>query len=276
MLRASLKLLLLLVWILLWMGPTWIARKLHNITWRDRFVRLCYLGILRIVGIRLSVSGELARARPLLLITNHLSYLDVMILGAAAPVRFTPKSEVAKWPLISSICRMCDAVFIDRRADKIKEMHDVLAASLASGVVCLFPEGTTGDGRHLLPFKSSFFALAEETIGGSPVTVQCAAIAYTHIRKLPIDITQWPDIAWYGDMYLLPHLFHVLKMGIIDAELVFLPSLPLQDCIDRKQLAGECHRMINDALCEVRNHPHIKRKHIEIKQFFNKFLRQKY
>jgi len=232
----------------MWMVPTWIAKKIHKIYWRDRFVRWCYIGILKIVGIRLTVYGELSSTRPLLLITNHLSYLDVMILGAAVPVRFTPKSEVAKWPLINTICRMCDAIFIDRRTDKIRQMSGALRESLAQGVVCLFPEGTTGDGLHLMPFKSSFFSIAEEPIHGRRVTVQPAAIRYTHIRKLPLDSTQWPDIAWYGDMVLLPHLFHVLKMGIIHAELIFLPTVPLHDSIDRKEMAAKCFNAINEAL----------------------------
>jgi len=246
-LKASLKLLCLLLWITFWYPPVWLAKKWDKIRWRDFMVRLCYIGILRIIGVKLKVIGQPVKIRPLLLVTNHLSYLDICLLGAAAPMRFAPKSEIAKWPVIGSICRMCDAIFIDRRPDKIKEMTLIMQAALGRGeLVCLFPEGTTGDGLHLLPFKSGFFSLAEEPIDGHELTVQPAAIIYTHIRRLPIDTTQWPHIAWYGDMELFSHLWKLLKMGSIHAELIFLPPITRAQG-DRKQMANYCHQAIAKA-----------------------------
>jgi len=243
--KASLKLLCLLLWIAAWCLPVWAAKKGGKIALRDRMVRLCYAGILRIAGITLKVTGQPDKARPLLLVTNHISYLDIWILGSAAPVRFMPKSEVAKWPVIGWICRNCDAIFVDRRPEKIREMTQTVQAALARGeLVCLFPEGTTGNGVHLLPFKSSFFSLAEEPIDGRELTIQPAAIRYTRIRRLPIDSTQWPLIAWYGDMELAPHLWEILKMGSIEAELAFLPPVTLSQYGDRKQMAAQCWKEI--------------------------------
>jgi len=247
-LKASLKLLSLILWIGLWYLPVWLAKKWGKIRWRDGMVRFCYAGILFIIGIRLRITGCLEKIRPLLLVTNHLSYLDICVLGVAAPVRFAPKSEIAAWPIVGRICRVCDAIFIDRRPEKIKEMTGAVQAVLGRGeLVCLFPEGTTGNGLHLLPFKSGFFSLAEEKIDGRELTVQPAAIIYTRIRRLPIDTTQWPLIAWYGDMELFPHLWRLLKMGSINAELVFLPPVTASQCGDRKQLASYCHQAIAEA-----------------------------
>jgi 1-acyl-sn-glycerol-3-phosphate acyltransferase len=247
-LKAALKLVLLLLWIALWYLPVWLAKKWGKITSRDAMVRWCYCGILLIVGIRLKVTGSAEKIRPLLLVTNHLSYLDIFVLGSAAPVRFAPKSEIAAWPVIGGICRMCDAVFVDRRPEKIKETAANMQAALGRDeLVCLFPEGTTGNGLHMLPFKSGFFSLAEEKITGRELTIQPAAISYTRIRRLPIDTTQWPLIAWYGDMELLPHLWRLLKIGSIDAELVFLPPVTKQHYGDRKQIAAHCHHAIAEA-----------------------------
>lgn len=248
-LKAVLKSILLVLWIAHCYVPVWIAKKIKKPLARDVLVRWCYAGILRITGIRLTISGHLAAVRPLLLVTNHLSYLDVVILGAAAPVRFTPKSEISSWPVIGGICRMCDAVFIDRRPEKISDMKQSLETALAGGnVISLFPEGSTGNGLHLLPFRSGFFSLAEEPIAGRELTVQPAAIHYTHIRRLPIDTTQWPHIAWYGDMQLVPHLLSLLKLGPINAELVFLPPVALSRFGDRKQLANHCQQAIGEAI----------------------------
>jgi len=239
---AFIKLPLLILWIGLWYGPVWIAYRFKKIDARDRMVRQCYRGILRIIGIRLKVTGEPSAARPLLLVSNHLSYLDLPLLCSQLPVRFMPKSEIARWLVIGSICRICDAVFVDRRPGKIREVKDTLQNALTgNNVVCLFPEGTTGDGLHMLPFKSGFFQLAEE----GALTVQPVAITYTHIRRLPLDRTDWPSIAWYGDMELVPHLMHLLTLGSINAELTFLPPVTHGD---RKALANHCHSVIKEAL----------------------------
>ncbi|MDE3059745.1 MAG: 1-acyl-sn-glycerol-3-phosphate acyltransferase, partial [Pseudomonadota bacterium] len=236
-----------------WCLPVWVARRLGKTVWRDRLVRLCYKGILPILGVHLKTTGRLDEGRPLLVVSNHLSYLDVCILGSQAPVRFTPKSEIASWPLIGGICRLCGDVFVDRRPDKVRESGDALRAALARGeAVSLFPEATTGNGRHLLPFKSGFFSLAEEPVGERELLVQPAAIAYTRIRRLPVDSTQWPLLAWYGDMPLVPHLWELLKLGSVSAELVFLPATTLSEHGDRKHLAAHCRHAIAAALASVR------------------------
>jgi len=246
---AGLKAALLVLWIGACCVPAAAAQKLRKLPQRDRIVRLCYRGLLRITGVRLIVKGQPSNLRPLLLVSNHVSYLDIMILGASAPVRFTPKEEIDNWFAIGRICRICDAVFIDRQPDKIGDMKQRLQASLAeNNMVSLFPESTTGDGLHLQPFKSGFFSLAEDKIDGREVYVQPAAITYTRIRRLPIDTTQWPYVAWYGDMELVPHLWRLLRLGHIDAEITFLPPVTLSEHGDRKKLAAHCHQAIKEAI----------------------------
>jgi 1-acyl-sn-glycerol-3-phosphate acyltransferase len=249
MLKAPFKLSLLMMWILLCIPPAWLAKVMHKTAARDRIVQCCYGGILRIIGIRLSVQGQMSNARPLLLVSNHVSYLDVIIMGSQPGVRFTPKSEIARWPLVGFICRLCECVFIDRRPEQVQEMGGRVQAALEGGaVISLFPEATTGDGLHLLPFKSGFFSLAEKGAGEKPLLVQPVAIAYTRLCRLPIDRTQWPQLAWYGDMDLAPHLLNLLTLGAIDAELTYLPPLSMAECGDRKQMAKAAQDAIAQAL----------------------------
>ena len=236
---------ILVLWILLWYVHVWAAWKLQKFSLRDRLMQIWHRGILRIVGVRLHIVGELAKERPLLLVTNHLSYLDVSVLMSAAPLCFTPKSEIEKWPVFGACCRVCDAIFIDRRPDKAADMKARLSAALGQNrVICLFPEGTTGDGIHMQPFKSAFFQLAEEHPG---LSIQPAAIAYTHIRRLPISRAEWPLIAWYGDMTLAPHLWELLSLGRIDVTLTFLPPVS-RDIGNRKALAVHCKELISAQL----------------------------
>jgi len=273
-LKAASKLILLSLWIALWFGPVWLAFKLGKSAMRNRMVHLCSNGMLRIIGVRVTVTGRPSDIRPLLLVSNHISYLDIPILQSKAAVHFTPKIEIAGWPVISAISRICGAVFVDRRPEKLLEMKQSLHRALAGGdMISLFPESTTGNGIHMHPFKSGFFSLAEELIDGRELTVQPAAITYSSIHKLPIDTTQWPLIAWYGDMELVPHLWNLLKLTPIDAELVFLPPVTLSQHGDRKKLAAHCQQVIGETIQSLRSRQHdSKVKHLK---FHPRFLRVK-
>ncbi len=253
MIKATIKLILLILWLILCVILLWFIKKTGKKNWRDNFCNFGFCGVCAIIDLSIKVEGELEQRRPLLLVSNHISYLDVMILGAKTPARFTPKSEMAKWPFISTICRVLDCVFIERSSDKIKESRGKIIAALGKGeVISLFPEGTTGDGRHLLPFKSSLFSLAEQKImtdvGECELLMQPAIITYTAIGALPIDSTQWPSIAWYGDMLLAPHVWQLLKLGRIDARLTLLPAVTMSQFADRKELAVYCYDAASQVL----------------------------
>lgn len=249
MFKAIIKIIFLLLWLTLACLFAWIIKKIGN---KKNFARFCnfgFIGLCFIVGLRVKTIGEIANERPLLLVSNHLSYLDVLILGAATPAHFTPKSEVKSWFVIGWICKLLDSVFIERKSDKIKDAGAKMKEALAAGeVVSLFAEGTTGDGRHLLPFKSSLFSIAEEKLGDAEILVQPAIIKYTHIGKLPIESTQWAKIAWYGDMSLAPHLWEFLQLGKIDVSVTILPPVTLAQLGDRKKLANYCKEKAEEVL----------------------------
>jgi lyso-ornithine lipid O-acyltransferase len=249
MITGLIKLMALVLWLAIWIMPVWCAHRFQKYALRSRFFTYACKGILFIIGVKVHVIGELATTRPLLVVSNHLSYLDVWVLGSQTPVRFTPKSDMAAWPVIATICRISGCIYVERRADKIKDASNSIEAALAAGdAVSLFPEATTGDGLHLLPFKSSFFSLAEKPIGEQQVLVQPAVVQYTHIRKLPIDSRDWPKVAWYGDMLLLPHLWQLVQLGRIDVTLHMLPAVSMEQFADRKEMAAYCQQQVRDTL----------------------------
>lgn len=252
--KPVIKIITLVVLLLLCTPTAWLAKKLRKPEWTDVIMRRCSQLMLRVIGVRLSVEGSLEKARPLLLVSNHLTYLDVPILASQNAVRFTPKSEIADWPLFGWMCRVTGCIFVTRKAEKLKQASNAIADALAKGeAVSLFPEGSTGDGRHLLPFKSGFFSLAEAPLGGQELLIQPASIAYTHVRGLPIDITLWPDVAWYGDMELVPHLWNLLKITPLRAKLTYLPPVTLSQFADRKELSKHCQQVISDSLDASKN-----------------------
>lgn len=237
-----LKLTLIFLWVLLWFFPVAVAHFLKRKSWRATMVQAASSGILYLCGVHVKTYGAASDKRPLMAVSNHLSYMDIPVLASVMDCRFAPKKEVAGWPFIGWICRIVDVVFIDRSIRKIEEGRKAIRDKLAQGeIVSLFPEATTGEGRHLLPFKAAFFEVDEE------VMIQPVAIAYRKIRGLPIDYGQWPMIAWYGDMLLLPHIWKLLSIGRIDVEVHFLPLLDRSDC-DRKILASRAHDAIEDIL----------------------------
>jgi 1-acyl-sn-glycerol-3-phosphate acyltransferase len=256
----AIKLLFIALAALLFILPVWISHALKKKQLRDELIqRFCKL-LLLIVGIKLKVHGKISAERPLLVVSNHLTYMDIPVMASQFPMRFTPKSEIAKWPVIGFICRITDSVFVDRKPGKVKDTTDALHKVLQQGeVISFFPEATTGNGVHMLPFKSSFFSLAEEEFGGKKLHVQPIAMTYTHVRNLPVDSRLWHQIAWYGDAELVPHLMDFLKLGSMQLEIHFLPTVNMGQFADRKEMALHCQQVIAGVIDEVRENGHLAR-----------------
>jgi 1-acyl-sn-glycerol-3-phosphate acyltransferase len=118
--------------------------------------------MLRIMGVQLKVHGPAPAAGPCLVVANHISWLDILVINAAQPVRFVSKSDVLRWPLLGSLVAGAGTLFIEResRRDALR-MVQLMAERLQAGDrVAVFPEGTTGDGRGLLPFHPNLLQSA--------------------------------------------------------------------------------------------------------------------
>lgn len=274
--KATLKLLILVIWMLVCLIPLAIAFKLRKFRLRDRVMTFACAGMLRIIGIKTNVTGVTSAIRPLLMVSNHVSYLDVLVMNAKASIHFTPKIEISGWPVLKTIARMSGSVYVDRRPEKLREgKNDIVTALSGGNMVCVFPEATTGNGLHMVPFKSGFFSIADETINGEELSIQPVAITYSTIRGLPIDTTQWPAIAWYGDMELMPHLWNLLKITPIEAELVFMEPVTMAQHGDRKKLAAYCQKVIDESIQSIRSRHRHRHTYIKPMKFHPRFLRLK-
>ncbi len=211
------------------------ARRMPH--WYHR--RVC-----RLLGIRLRVEGVLEPGVPVLLLANHVSWLDIPVISAAAPVSFVAKKEVGGWPLVSWLARLQRSVYVDRtRRTTIGDTANEMTVRLAMGdALVLFAEGTSSDGARVLPFKTSLVAAAKPTRGTNsqapaPTVVQTLAIVYTHLHGLPLGRADRPLIGWYGDMELGGHVWELLMAGPIDVTVRLGPPVPLEEFADRKALA---------------------------------------
>ena len=211
--------------------------------------------VCRILGIRLRVEGTLQPDVPVLLLSNHASWLDIPVISAAAPVSFVAKKEVAGWPFVSWLAKLQRTVFVDRtRRTSVGDTANEMIERLAMGdVLVLFAEGTSSDGARVLPFKTSLVGAAKPTrvagAGAPAVTpagavVQTLSIVYTHMHGLPLGRADRPLIGWYGDMALGGHVWALLMAGPIDVTVSLGPPVPLDAFTDRKALARHAEEQI--------------------------------
>jgi 1-acyl-sn-glycerol-3-phosphate acyltransferase len=197
--------------------------------WNARVQRFWSRGLVRIFGATVSVEGDVPTGARLL-VSNHVSYIDVMILATLTDCAFVAKSDVARWPVLGYLARAVDTVFVDRdRRTDVARVTEAMRGALAHGrSVVLFPEGTSTDGSQVLPFKSSLLEPAAS--GAAPLT--CCAVAYRTPEGSP---PARDAVAWWGDMTFLRHFFDLLRLPGFEAKVVFAPGAPHH--ADRKVLA---------------------------------------
>ena len=167
------------------------------------------------LGLRVEAVGALAKAPRVLVVANHVSWLDIVALGALEPVAFVAKAEVGPTPLARALLSLQGVLYVDRRrrAD-IPRANEAIAAAMRRGMpVVLFAEGTTGDGNRLLPLRSSHFEAACLVARAGEALVQPLFIDYISRAGLKVTRRDRPDIAWYGDMTFVRHFWRVMRGG---------------------------------------------------------------
>lgn len=237
---AGARVILFVIWMMLATGVCFILSVCRADSAWMRVI--LYRGLCRICGIDVIVHGEPVASRPLLIASNHISYLDIIVFGSIAELEFVSKAEVADWPVIGALAKLADTVFIERLRSRTLEARQDMAARLGKNrTLVFFPEATSGDGNRLLPFKSALFTVTDAIEG---VTVQPASIAYTRLNGLPTGFGWRAFFAWYGDMTLFGHAWRFLQLGHTTVEIAFLPPVDHAGDMDRKTLAAATERAV--------------------------------
>lgn len=238
-----------LLLIIVFLVPMLLAILLGLGEWHNRLLQRFYGLGASLWAVRIRQQGSISTARPLLVVSNHSSYLDIPVMGQAGPLKFTPKSEIRHWPLIGWLCVMAGCVFIERRRDKTPEARKKLEAVLRQGnVISLFPEGSTNDGAYLKHFHTSFFSLAEIAIDGELLQVQPVSIVYSKPDGIPLTRAEMDKVAWYDEMTFVPHLWEFLQTeGVLATVICHAPVTIAETDGDRKALAKYCEGVIAEA-----------------------------
>ena len=195
-----------------------------------------------LLSVQIEFEGEINKSNNCnLYISNHISYLDIPILGSNYPLRFVAKSEVEVWPLFGFLAKLARTIFISRnRFDSLNQKSKIFKSLSSDEKVFIFPEGTTSDGNRVLDFKSSSFSALE----GKNLIIQPIVILYSELNGIPINRWLRPVIAWYGDMDLKPHLSALVNLRSIRARLIYLDKVNAKNFSSRKNLCKHLENKI--------------------------------
>jgi len=188
---------------------------------RDRAVWLhqaCGI-ILRRLSMEVSVSGSIPKGG--LVVSNHLSHLDILLYAAVMPCVFVSKSEVLAWPMFGILARCGATIFVERsRVHGVNHPAHQIAEVLRREIpVILFPEGTSTDGSIVLPFRSALFEPAIVTHS----SIRCAAVAYSASDGVEADL------CYYGEIAFFPHLLGVLARKSVEGKIAFGEDIRADD-----------------------------------------------
>jgi 1-acyl-sn-glycerol-3-phosphate acyltransferase len=212
----------------------WVIRRFPRLDAAGR--RACIQwwaqGLLQACGIRLQVQGVSPLPGASLVVSNHVSWLDIAAIHAAAPhVRFVSKADVLAWPMLGGLIRNAGTLFIERerKRDALRVVHAMAEAMADGHAIAVFPEGTTGAGPELLPFHANLLQAAIAT--GTPVQPMVLRFADA---ALPFS----PAAAYVGDTTLLQSIWRVVSARGLVAHVQILPPVATSQA-DRRALAAQ-------------------------------------
>lgn len=205
---------------------------------RPPFTRGFLAVLCRLLGFRIHIHGH-PLEQPALLVSNHVSWTDIAILGSCSPVCFLAKREVRSWPVIGWVAQQIGTVFIERSAGKTAEVRAQIGSLLRQKhQVIIFPEGTTTDGTAVRPFHRPLFAAAIEAC----VPVQAITLAYRRNGE--------PDkiVPFVGKDAFESHLFRVLSQRALEVHVIYHPPVFATTADNPGRLAKALHRQVSEVL----------------------------
>jgi 1-acyl-sn-glycerol-3-phosphate acyltransferase len=188
---------------------------------RQQAVQRWAARLLVVAGIGLHVDGAPRAKGPVLLVANHISWLDIVVMHAAGYCRFVSKADVQRWPLVGRLATAAGTLFIERssRRDTLRVVHRMRDRLVAGDVVAIFPEGTTGDGRDLLPFHANLIQPAiSANVPIQPLALRFAEGVHGETSFAP---------SFVGDETLLGSVWRTLGATTLTAHVYYgMPEMP--------------------------------------------------
>ncbi len=231
--------------------------------WAVQYMPVFMWFLVKLAGIKIVVHGKISDARPLMVVSNHISVFEIATFPFAFRGSFIAKKEMENWPLVGWVAKKFGVIFVDRRPSHARDALAVVQKTVQTVKypMILFPEGTTTNGAYVKPFKSTLFNFVEN----SNVTVQPMAMHYRYRDGSPIDEQTLADHFAYFDnkkMDMGPRckrersafgqVFHIMMLGGFMVEITLLPPPPLAG-MDRKQIADVLHKIVSEKYMELKD-----------------------
>lgn len=204
---------------------------------REMQVQAWALKLLALWGVHLHVVGQPVVSGPALIVSNHISWLDILVIHAARFCRFVSKSDIRSWPIVGPLATGAGTLYIERtsRKDALRMVHDMADAMKEGDVIAVFPEGTTSDGRELLPFHANLIQSA--IAAGVPVQPMSLRFIDTHSGEMTLAP------CYIGDDTLVGSVWRTLTAGPITAVVNF-GHLQHAEGRDRRQWAKDLRETV--------------------------------
>jgi 1-acyl-sn-glycerol-3-phosphate acyltransferase len=205
------------------------------------------------LGMRVTVIGQPATGRPTLLVSNHISWTDIIALGSIADITFVAKREVSEWFFVGFMASLQKTIFVDRtrRSDAGRSSREIGAHMAGGNAVLLFAEGQSDIGTHVLPFRTALVGAAQHAMieaGAKDVLIQPLTVAYTRLQGLPVSRNERSLIAWIKSKSVKQNIVEILRGGTKEVTIAFGEPMPLNEGDDRKAVTkiaeAEVRRML--------------------------------
>lgn len=230
----------------------WLVLKLRLPFWNLLPRAFHKLGCL-FLGLRVTVIGTPSTGRPTLLVSNHISWTDIVAIGSVADVTFVAKREVGEWFFVGTMARLQRTIFVDRtrRSDAGRTAQEMGRHMAGGNAVLLFAEGQSDIGTHVLPFRSALVGAAQHAMieaGAKDVLIQPLTIAYTRLQGLPVSRNERSLIAWIKSKSVKQNIREILGGPVKDVTVAFGTPLPLTETDNRKEVTKAAEAQVRAML----------------------------
>jgi 1-acyl-sn-glycerol-3-phosphate acyltransferase len=267
------------VYLAVLLPPTIILKKIRFPGYK-KWPHRVHKSLCSAFNVDVAVFGEQIEDQPTLFVSNHVSWVDILVLGGVLKGSFIAKDDMSRWPVLGYMATLQRTIFINReKRTDVSNQKKIIQDRLMSGDnLILFPEGTTSEGGRVLAFNSSLFGVAEfpedkirveeakkyipkydddgkeidqpeeeETTG---LLIQPVTIVYRRINNMPAIRTSRPLVAWFGDMAIGPHFKKFIGLNRVEVEIHFHQPVSRNVFKSRKELSSYCQRTVANKLIE--------------------------
>ena len=234
---------------------TMLFAKAFRLRLTESFPLLFHSFVCRLFSLQCECVGAPTTDQPALYVSNHVSYLDVFVLGSVLRGSFVAKSEVASWPVLGKLAKLQNTLFLERNVHRAAEQIEVLRNHLQQeGSLIMFPEGTSTAGTTVAPFRSSLFAAAND------VTIQPVTVAYVDYEGEPMTRGERERYAWYlpnpkehpttPNRPFVSHFFAGMGLGRCTVKVLFHEPITMNPG-NRKECALRCESLVGGGLLQL-------------------------